>query len=85
MPGNESVDVSEFVNAIRDEFLPGETITADSPLLSSGAIDSLNISALLAFLESRFGAQIDLMDIGYDNFDTPSQMLQMIENGRRAI
>jgi acyl carrier protein len=76
------MEISQFVNEIRDEFLPGETITADSPLLSSGAIDSLNFSNLLAFLESRFGVRLDLMDIGYDNFDTPSQMLQMIENGR---
>jgi acyl carrier protein len=76
------MDVSQLLDAIRDEFLPGEVIGPDSPLLSSGTIDSLNLSNLLAFLESRFGVRIDTMDIGYDNFDTPSQMLRMIENGR---
>ena len=79
------MNIADLIAAIRDEFLPDQAIAADTPLLSSGAIDSLNLSALLALLEDRFGVRIDLMDIGYDNFDTPSQMCQLMSNGRAAL
>jgi acyl carrier protein len=79
------VNVADVIAVIQAEFLPDQAIAADTPLLSSGAIDSLNFSALVALLENRFGVRIELMDIGYDNFDTPSQMCQLIDDGRAAL
>jgi acyl carrier protein len=56
-------------------------VDADTPLISSGLIDSLHIGALLAAIETEFGVRIPLEAVGVDNFDTPRQMQRVI--GRR--
>ena len=45
---------------------------------STGTIDSVNFSTLISILEKKYGKQIDLMDVGYDNFDTPRQMFEIL-------
>jgi acyl carrier protein len=60
----------------------GEAVEPDTPLLSSGIIDSLKFVRLLALFEQHFGRKINPSQVGTDNFDTPDQMLRFIETGR---
>jgi len=66
---------------IRELKLNGE-IDADTPLLSSGLIDSFHLTVLLAALESHYQVKIDVADIGADNFDTVRQIHTFISVNR---
>ena len=59
---------------VRREFAVTAPLRADTPLLSSGLVDSLGLAQLLDALEERFGASVDVSDVGTDNFDTAEQI-----------
>jgi acyl carrier protein len=53
--------------------LPGEspdTLGDDTPLQSSGILDSLAVVGLIAFLEKQFQIELDVYDTAIDRFDT---------------
>ena len=53
--------------------LPGEspeTLGNDTPLQSSGILDSLAVVGLIAFLEKQFQIELDVYDTAIDRFDT---------------
>jgi D-alanine--poly(phosphoribitol) ligase subunit 2 len=54
-------------------------ITDDTPLLSSGLIDSFDLVVLIAALEDTYGVRIDLMDLDVEALDTPNQILQRVQ------
>lgn len=45
-------------------------IDDDTPLLTSGLVDSLGVVRLVAFVEDRLGVKIPLEDITIENFET---------------
>lgn len=52
-------DIKTF---ILEEFLPGEDpkeLTDDTPLVTSGILDSLATVRLVAFLEERYGIELE--------------------------
>ena len=59
-----------------------EPIDFDTPLISSGIIDSFDVVALLAIFESHYGVVIEPEEIDVERFDTPSQMLSQIDAAR---
>jgi acyl carrier protein len=65
--------MKELLTLLESEFGPG--ITADTPLVSSGIVDSLRFVRLVAKVGAHFAVTIDTSDVGVDNFDTPAQML----------
>ena len=53
--------------------LPGEspdTLSDDTPLQSSGILDSLAAVGLIAFLEKEFQIELDVYDTAIERFDT---------------
>jgi acyl carrier protein len=53
--------------------LPGEspdTLSDDTPLQSSGILDSLATVGLIAFLEKEFQVELDVYDTAIERFDT---------------
>ena len=71
----ETVDtVSSTVRRfILSTHLPGEspdTLSDDTPLQSSGILDSLAAVGLIAFLEKEFQIELDVYDTAIDRFDT---------------
>ena len=71
--------MKELIDLIRREFRITLPLTATTPLISSGLIDSLRVAELLLALETKYGRAIDPRDVGTDNFDTPAQMLAFLE------
>lgn len=70
------LDVDNVTQAIRthilNEFLPGESeanLRDDTPLRTSGILDSMSTLNLVTFLEQSFGITIDAHETGVDNFD----------------
>jgi acyl carrier protein len=53
----------------------GAPVGMDTPLVSTGMVDSLRFAELVTALEHQFGVSIDPSEVGVDNFDTPRQML----------
>lgn len=66
--------MTRIIDIIKQSFEIEATIDANTPLISSGLIDSLRVALLLTILEKEFGKHIDIRDIGTDNFNTPAQI-----------
>lgn len=60
----------------------GSSIEPDSPLLSSGVIDSFAVAALAEALQQTYGARIEVDDLGVDNADTPRQLAELVWSRR---
>lgn len=77
-----TIDV--IADFLRERFpaLAGRPLGADTPLLGSGAIDSLGILDLMTFLGERFG--IELADDDFDpaNFETVGHLARFVERPR---
>lgn len=71
--------MNELLDLIRDELDVPVELEPDTPLVSSGLVDSFGLPALVCALEDRYGVRIDADEIGADNFDTPAQMLALVE------
>ena len=57
---------------ILSEYLPGESaanLTDQTPLRTSGILDSMATLALVSFVEKTFGVTIDAHETGIENFD----------------
>jgi acyl carrier protein len=70
--------IDEMIALIRDALHITLPFGADTPLISSGIVDSFRVAALVTVLESHYRVHIDLRQIGADNFDTARQMYCLI-------
>jgi acyl carrier protein len=67
------------------EFLPGErpsNLTENTPLRTSGILDSIATLRLVSFVESKFGIEVDAYETGMDNFDRIRDIAALIERKR---
>jgi acyl carrier protein len=58
---------------ILDEFLPGESasnLKDDTPLRSSGILDSVATLKTVTFVEERYGIEVEAHEASVENFDT---------------
>lgn len=53
-------------------------VDAETPLLSSGLVDSFGVIGLLSDLESHYGVIIEPEEVDVDTFDTPAQILERL-------
>lgn len=69
---------------LRERFpaLANRELTAETPLLGSGAIDSLGILELMTFLADRFGIELTDDDFDPANFDTIGHLARFVERAR---
>jgi hypothetical protein len=73
------LSVQQIIDVVRGlASSPGYAIEADTPLLSTGIIDSLSMAELLERLHEISGTTVDIEAMGVDNADTPAQMLELI-------
>lgn len=57
--------------------------TTDTPLFSTGTLDSLAMLTLIAFIEERSGMEIRADEVTLENFDTVNRILRFAQ-GRTA-
>jgi acyl carrier protein len=71
--------MNEILAVIQTQLAQEFPLEPDTPLLSSGLIDSFGVAGLIGALERRFHVRIDPADIGVDNFDTPAQIRAYVD------
>ena len=71
--------IREFIVS---HYLPGESpenLRNDTPLLSSGILDSLGTLGLVSFISEKFGVELDVYDTSVEHFDRIEDIAQSIE------
>lgn len=57
-----------------------EGLGADSPLVSSGIVDSAGVLQLVDWLETAFGIRIEDEAVGIENFDTLDALARLVRD-----
>ena len=73
--------ISTVKSFILDKFLPGEDpsqLTADTPLMTSGILDSLATLELVSFLETRYGIELQPADVDASRLGTLTQIAKLV-------
>ena len=72
-------DADTILEFIRDEAdLEEDEVGPDTSLFRDQLLDSMNLTALIAFLEETFSIKVKPMDIVFENLDTVNHMLAYI-------
>jgi len=78
-------DAETILEFIREEAdLDEDEVTADTSLFRDQLLDSMNLTALIAFLEETFSIRVKPMDIVFENLDTANHMLAYIARKRAS-
>jgi len=68
---------------IRNEYLEDDDeyvdLNADTPLISSGIVDSFSMVSLKRFLEKQYGVSIPDEEASADAFDTVGKIVQLVK------
>lgn len=70
---------------ILTEYLPGEDpseLTNDTPMVSSGILDSLAILKLITFLESTFEIEVEAHEADEDHLNTLDDIVNLVLSKR---
>jgi len=81
-------DVAETVrDFILTRYLPGESpenLRNDTPLRTSGILDSVATLGLVSFLEEQYEIEIEAHETDIDNFDRIADIEAFVERKRAA-
>jgi 2-hydroxymuconate-semialdehyde hydrolase len=75
----------ELIAYIMKEFVedPDEEIDENTPLMSSGLIDSLSIVSLVAFIDKKYGIKIPDEKGTVENFETVTKIIDVINEFKK--
>ncbi|HEY3824174.1 MAG TPA: acyl carrier protein [Bryobacteraceae bacterium] len=68
---------------ILTEFLPGEkasNLKDDTPLRTSGILDSVATLKLVTFVEEQYGIEVEAHEAGVENFDTIDSIAALVQS-----
>lgn len=78
-------DAETILDFIRDEAdLDEDEVDVETSLFRDQLLDSMNLTALIAFLEETFSIRVKPMDIVYENLDTVNHMLAYVASKQAA-
>ena len=84
--------MDDIKQAIREfvltKYLPGESpsnLRDDTPLRTTGILDSLATLALISFIEDRFKIEVEAHETDVDNFDKLGDIVAFVERKRAQI
>ena len=73
---------------ILSEFLPGESpanLKDDTPMRTSGVLDSMATLQLVTFVEEHFGIEVEAREAGVNNFDSVNSIAAFVERKRAVL
>jgi len=76
-----------LLDYIRNEYLDDEddlALDENTPLISSGIIDSFSMVSLKRFIEKRYGIAIPDVDASAEAFDSVTRIISIIEKHKRG-
>ena len=68
-------------------YLPGESpanLRDDTPLLTTGVLDSLATLGVVSFVEKEYGIELEAHETGIDNFDRIQDIAALVERKRNG-
>jgi acyl carrier protein len=68
-----------LIDYLNDLTGTGDGLEADSPLFSTGMLDSVSMLNLIAFVEEQAAIQVRSEDVTLDNFDTPGRIVRFAQ------
>ena len=78
----DQIQIKEQVRQyILKEFLPGESpanLKNDTPLRTSGVLDSMATLQLVKFVEENFGVEVEAHEAGVENFDSLNSIADFV-------
>lgn len=81
-------DVRERIRQyILTAHLPGESaanLQDDTPLRTSGVLDSMATLALVSFVEKEFSIELEAHETGIESFDTIESIATLVESKRAS-
>lgn len=81
-----SANASSIRAYIVSEFLDpadADELRDDTPLLSSGVIDSLGLVRLVSFLETTFGVRLKAHQMNREHLDTIADMVRVVDAAKQ--
>jgi acyl carrier protein len=72
---------------ILSEYLPGESpsnLTDETPLRTSGILDSMSTLGLVNFVEKTFGVTLDAHETGIEDFDRIEDIAALVARKKRS-
>ena len=79
-----SITRNDLLAVMRDElFLDVADIDNDTPLFSSGLIDSFSLATLILAVEEKSGVRLDPLDVTLDNLDSIERILRFLSTKSR--
>jgi acyl carrier protein len=80
MPATAAKLVPEqLIRYLKDDLQASGDIDNDSPLFSSGELDSMAMVQLIGFIEDRGGLQVNAEDVTLEHFDTVASIIKYVE------
>ena len=74
-----ALSFEDFGQFLTEELgVESDNLQADTPLFSSGLIDSFSLVTLMSFIENAGEVSIDPSDVTLDNFDSIERIIQFI-------
>ena len=73
----------EIRQYILSEFLPGEkpsNLQDDTPLRTSGILDSVSTLRVVSFVEERYGIEVEAHEAGVENFDNIAAIAAFVQS-----
>ncbi len=71
-------------NEYIDDEDEAEALTADTPLISGGIVDSFSMVSLKVFLEKKYEIKIPDEDASPDAFDTVNRIVELVKRFKGA-
>ena len=71
--------MDELLKVLNESLGLDGQVDAETPLLSSGLVDSFGVIGLLSDLESHYGVTIEPEEVDAETFDTPVQILERLQ------
>ena len=87
MPDNAQDVITKTKEYLMREVLVDENpdeLRPDTPLLSSGILDSISTIKLVGFLEDTYGIEFAAHEISEDHLDTLTGMAQLVNEKQNA-
>ncbi len=79
-------DVKQVIRSyIVSEYLPGESpdnLKDDTPLRTSGILDSVATLGLVSYIEQQFGIQVEAHETGIETFDRLEDIAALVKRKR---
>jgi acyl carrier protein len=80
-----SISKEDLLAVLRDElFLDTAGIESETPLFSSGLIDSFSLATLILAIEEKARVKLDPLDITLDNLDSIERILRFVATKDRS-